>query len=566
MLAVAPGRGSPAGGTGDAADYPKRLNHWRRKRERAVIVPLPRVVVVCLLTFSLGLCVQAVARSSGERSFVVEETTIAQVHTAFKTGTLTCRHLVDTYLARIERFDQEGPKLNAIASINPLAVEEADRLDLLFAEQGLTGPLHCVPVIVKDNIETLGWETTAGSLALKGFVPVRDATAIVRLKAAGAIILAKSNMADLALNALTTVNLIHGRTKNPYALDRVPAGSSGGTAAAIAANFGLVGLGTDTGNSVRGPAAHASIVGIRPTMGLTSRTGMVPLDVLSDVIGPMARTVEDAAAVLEVLAGWDETDPATDVLRQLPAAPQIEATLTDGLEGMRVGVLRQAFQGGPLKTDKQVEKIFERALADLDSLEVKVVDSVAIDRVASSPIAERCRGLKYDLNEYLASQGSRVSVHTLAEIVSSRRYDPSIQEDILAMQAVDPQGPGSEACDANAAYRTAFAAAIVAMMEKHRLDAVVYPTWSQLPQLTYQIVSQEAGQSLRFSTASGFPAISVPMGFSVEGLPVGLSFMGRAWADGRVLQLSYAYEQATRHRRPPVLAPPIRYNPAPSIH
>lgn len=486
----------------------------------------------------------------------MEETTIAQVHTGFENGSLTCRALVNTYLARIAKYDDQGPGLNAIASVNPGAIEEAGRLDRLFEDRGLTGPLHCVPVIVKDNIETAGWETTAGSLALKGYLPTRDATAVARLKAAGAIILAKSNMADLALNALATVNLIHGSTKNPYALDRVPAGSSGGTAVAVAANFGLVGLGTDTGNSVRGPAAHASLVGIRPTMGLTSHAGMIPLDVMSDAIGPMARTVEDAATVLEVLIGWDERDPSTEAMRRWPVKPSVLAVLDDGLDGVRIGVLRQAYQGGNLRLDPQIAKIFANALNDLNSLGAEVVDLVSVEKVASVPDAERCRGLKYDLNEFLASRPD-APVRTLGAIIASGRFDPSIAGDIRAMEAIASEGPGGGPCTLASAYREAVATALSDEMNRLRLDVLVYPTWSQLPQLASHVDTEEAGQSLRFATASGFPAVTVPMGFTQDTLPVGLSFLGRAWAEAGILRVAYAYEQATGHRRPPVLAPPI---------
>ncbi|NQW02961.1 MAG: amidase [Acidobacteria bacterium] len=516
-----------------------------------------RYFVVAAVAVSVWLSASPRAETAGELVFSVEEATIAQVHSAFKNGDLTCHTLVERYLSRIAAFDQDGPHLNAIASINPDAVEEADRLDRLFAEEGLSGPLHCVPVIVKDNIETLGWETTGGSLALKGFIPGRDATAITRLKAAGALILAKASMSDLALNALTTVNRIQGRTKNPYELDRVPAGSSGGVAVAISANFGLVGLGTDTGNSVRGPASHASIVGVRPTMGLTSRTGVIPLDLLSDVTGPMARTIADAAAVLDALAGWDPSDPATEAFRQLSNPPHVRSNLGDVPTGMRVGVLRQAYQGGPLKVDSQVARVFARAIADLKSLGVDVADSVSLENVKPSPIAERCQGLKYDLNDYLKSQGDLVPVHSLAEILASGRYDPSVDEDMRARQQAASEGPGSKACEANAAYREAVAGALSAAMDRQQLDVLIYPTWSQLPQFINHIDVQEAGQSLRFSSSAGFPALTVPMGFSTEELPLGLSLLGRAWSEPLLMRLSYAYEQATRHRRPPVLAPPI---------
>ena len=489
---------------------------------------------------------------------MVEEATIAQVHSAFRLGTLNCRQLVSDYLARIDRFNKKGPALNAIISVNPTVLDDADRLDHLFKQSGLIGPLHCVPVVIKDNIETIGWETTAGSPALKGFVPARDATAIVRLKAAGAVILAKANMAELALDALTTTNLIFGRTKNAYALDRFPAGSSGGTAVALAANFALVGLGTDTGNSVRGPAAQAAIVGVRPTMGLTSRAGMVPLDEQSDVIGPMARTVEDAAAVLDVLVGYDEADPSTNVLQTFPVQPDVNATLTEGLQGKRLGVLALAYAGGPLKVDPEVAKIFARALSDLKNLGAEIVDPVSMTRVASVASAEDCRGLKYDLKQYLESQGDRVKVHSLAEILSRGRFDPAVGDDLRLMQDRVGAGPDSKECQANAAYRLAIGEALSAVMDKYRLDALIYPTWSQLPQMVSNIVSAEAGQTLRFATAAGFPAITVPMGFSSQGLPSGLSFLGRAWTDAQMLQLAYTYEQATRHRRPPILTPPLR--------
>ncbi len=511
-------------------------------------MPVIQSVLFSLLALSVG---------ATRPGFVVEETTIGQVHAAFQNHTLTCRALVETYLARIARYDHQGPELNAIVSINPLAQAEAARLDQAFAERGLTGPLHCVPVIAKDNIQTAGWETTAGSLALKGFIPDRDATAVARLKAAGAIILAKSNMSDLALNALATVNLIHGATRNPYALNRVPAGSSGGTAVAVAASFGLVGLGTDTGNSVRGPAAHASLVGIRPSKGLTSRAGLIPLDAQSDAIGPMARTVEDAAAVLDVLVGLDPADPSTEVMRQWPVTPSVLPAAGNGLDGIRIGVLRQAYQGGNLRIDPLIAKVFSNALNDLDSLGAEVVDGVSVAHVPDSPGAERCQGLKYDLNTYLEQQGTRAPVSSLAAIIASGKFHPSVADDMRALNMVKSEGPGSAACKLSELYREAVAGALSDEMLRLGLDMLVYPTWSQLPQLTTNISIEEAGQSLRFATASGFPAVTVPMGFTPDALPVGMSLLGRSWSEAGLIRVAYAYEQATRHRRPPVPAPPI---------
>ena len=244
--------------------------------------------------------------------FRVDETTIAGIHDALKSGRVTCRALVDMYLRRIQAYDKNGPALNAIVGINPDAQRQADDLDRRYAQSGPVGPLHCVPTIVKDNFETIGLQSAAGSLSLRGFISNKDAFQVKRIKEAGAIVLAKSNMAEFAFSPYETVNsLLPGYTRNPYALDRVTAGSSGGTAAAVAANFGAVGLGSDTGNSIRGPSSHQALVGIRSTMGLTSRAGVVPLSMLADIAGPMTRTVEDAVAVFQVIVGEDPDDPAT---------------------------------------------------------------------------------------------------------------------------------------------------------------------------------------------------------------------------------------------------------------
>src|SRR5215218_6722078 len=248
--------------------------------------------------------------------FRVEEATIAEIHAAMKAGRLTCRALVDTYLRRIETYDKNGPGINALVVLNPDAQKQADDLDRRFAQGGPVGALHCIPAIVKDNFETIGLQSAAGSLSLKGFISNKDAFQVKRIKEAGAIVLAKSNMAEFAFSPYETVNsILPGYSRNPYSLDRVTAGSSGGTAAAVAANFGTIGLGSDTGNSIRGPSSHQALVGIRSTMGLTSRAGVMPLNLLADVAGPMARTVEDAVAVFQVVVGSDPDDAATAAAR-----------------------------------------------------------------------------------------------------------------------------------------------------------------------------------------------------------------------------------------------------------
>ena len=267
---------------------------------------LTAVVAAALLVPSFG----PFDRQPG--SFQVHEATIAQIELELRARRLTCHALVQEYLRRIDAYDKTGPSLNAIVQINPDALKDADELDRRLAASGPVGPLHCVPMIVKDNFETIGLQSAAGSLAMKGFVSTKDAFLVKRVKNAGAIVLAKSNMAEWAFSPYETVSsILPGYTRNPYALDRVTAGSSGGTAAAVAASFGAVGLGSDTGNSIRGPSSHQALVGIRSTMGLTSRAGVVPLSLLADVAGPMARTVEDAVAIFQVIVGEDPDDPVT---------------------------------------------------------------------------------------------------------------------------------------------------------------------------------------------------------------------------------------------------------------
>jgi Asp-tRNA(Asn)/Glu-tRNA(Gln) amidotransferase A subunit family amidase len=508
----------------------------------------------CLLPFAPFL-VFAAPQAKTPAKFQLEEATIASVHAAMKAKQLTCHDLVDQYLKRIDAYDKQGPALNAIVQINPDALKEADALDRRFARGGLTGPLHCVPTIVKDNFETIGLQSADGSLSLKGFVSNKDAFLVKRIKAAGAIIIAKSNMAEFAFSPLETVNSILGTTKNPYALDRVPAGSSGGTAAAIASNFGLVGLGSDTGNSIRGPSSHNALVGIRSTMGLTSRAGVIPLSYLADVAGPMARTVADAVAVFQVIVGEDPDDPMT-ARSHGRAIPNYAASLVrDGLKGARIGVLHQAYERGNLPVDEDIAKAFAKALEDLKAAGAEIVDPARVDlsQVRRGQGANNCRGFKYDINEYLAKQGDRVPVHSLEEIIASGKFHDSVRGRLEQAQRGALEGPETDACKADAAYSEAFGAAVTKTMDDLKLDAFVYPTWSQPPQLIGSVNQQQAGDNSQvFSPTSGFPAINVPMGYTRGGtLPCGMTIFGRAWSEATLIKLAYAYEQATHHRRPP---------------
>jgi Asp-tRNA(Asn)/Glu-tRNA(Gln) amidotransferase A subunit family amidase len=513
--------------------------------------------------FVIGLAVAAPPAQQPQppvpTPFRVEETTIAQIHDAMRAGRLTCRALVDAYLRRIDAYDKNGPALNAIVLTNPDAQKQADDLDHRYARGGFVGPLHCVPAIVKDNFETIGLQSAAGSLSLKGFVSNKDAFQVKRIKEAGAIVLAKSNMAEFAFSPYETVNsLLPGYTRNPYALDRVTAGSSGGTAAAIAANFGAIGLGSDTGNSIRGPASHQALAGIRSTMGLTSRAGVVPLSLLADIAGPITRTLEDAVAVFQVIAGEDPDDPVTAASRGRTVPNYAQSLVRDGLKGARIGILRQAYERDT--TDLEIVDVFLAAIEDLRRAGATIVDParVELDDVRRLPGGGSCGGFKYDINRYLAAQGDRAPVHTLEEIIKSRRFHPSIETRLRSAQDGSENGPDTPACKAEADYRDRFRAAVLKTMDSLKLDAFVYPTWSNPPRLIGDLNTPHGDNSQVFSPTTGWPAIQVPMGHTRGTLPAGITFFGRAWSEPTLIKLAYAYEQATHHRHPPASTPPLR--------
>ncbi len=507
--------------------------------------------LLCAFVVFLSLCFCIPASAA---KFNVVDTSIAEIETALRARKVTCHALVQEYLNRIEAYDKQGPALNAIVQVNPRALMEADELDRRLRQRGPVGALHCIPVIVKDNFETIGLQSADGSLSLKGFVSDRDAFQVRKIKAAGAIVLAKSNMAEFAFSPYETLNSLQGHTRNPYALDRVPAGSSGGTAAAVAASFGAVGLGSDTGNSIRGPSSHNALVGIRSTMGLTSRAGVIPLSYLADIAGPMARTVQDAVAVFQVIAGEDPDDPVTARSHGRPIPNYSAALVRNGLKGARIGILRQAYERET--TDAEVVKVFMKALDDMKAAGAEIVDAVMIEPMRRTPGAGQCRGFKYDINDYLATRGKLAPVHTLDEIVASGRFHESIAARLRSAQNDSPQGPDSDACKAEAAYREAFGAAVTRVMDTLKLDALVYPTWSNPPRLIGDLTSPHGDNSQLYSPTSGFPAINVPMGYTRDNtLPAGITFFGRAWSEATLIKLAYGYEQATHHRRPPPLLP-----------
>lgn len=527
------------------------------KRVRLSSLPL-------LLFFALSYLPPLHAQSSASYlaapagKFEVTETTIAETKEAIRSGRVTSRQLVEAYLARIRAYDQ-STRLNSIIVVNPSALEDADKLDAEFARTHKLRSLHGIAVIVKDNYDTKGLQTTGGSLAMKGFLPDEDAFMVRKLREAGAIVLAKSNMAEWAFSPYVTMSSIAGTTRNPYDLDRVPAGSSGGTAAAVAASLGEVGLGTDTGNSIRGPSSHNSLVGIRPTIGLTSRDGIIPLFFNNDMGGPMARSVADAAAVLGVLAGYDPADPITK-LSEGKASPDYTQFLDKkGLRGAHIGVFREYIDAPD--TDPQVKALAEKALADLKAQGAVIVDPFVIPNFAELTKDIWCGDFQADLNHYLAIHGKNAPFKTLAEIFASGLYLPYIEDDMKESVNPKPLAPGEKEPPCEDVYHTprkiAFRDALLAAMDKDHLDAIVYPTWSNPPRKIGDMKSPAGDNSQILSPQTGFPAITVPMGFTYDSLPGGLTFLGRLFAEPTLIKYAYAFEQATKHRHAPANFPPL---------
>jgi amidase len=498
----------------------------------------------------------------------LEEATIAGLQEAMSSGRYSSRQITEAYLRRIEEIDAGGPALRSVIELNPDALHIADMLDAERRDRGPRGPLHGIPILVKDNIDTADrMMTTAGSLALEGSIALHDAHVIERLRAAGAVLLGKTNLSEWAnfrsMHSTSGWSGRGGQVKNPYALDRNPCGSSSGSGVAVAANLTVAAVGTETDGSVVCPAAANSIVGVKPTVGLVSRSGIVPISATQDTAGSMARTVTDAALVLGAMIGEDSRDPAT---ARVPAPPIIDyvAELEEGaLKGARIGVPRRRYFG----YSPEADRVTERALDVMRAQGAVIVDPADI------PTAGKFDGCELEillyefkdgLNAYLSSRGPGVPIRSLADLIAfnEREQDremPFFGQDLLIRSE-------AKAPLTSPAYRTALdtcrtlagAEGIDAVMTEHRLDALVAPTGS--PAWPTDLVNGDHFQGASSSPAAvaGYPNVTVPAGF-VHGLPVGISFFGRAWSEATLLRLAYAYEQATRHRRPPELLPTVAF-------
>lgn len=516
-----------------------------------------RVAAACVVLFLTTSC-NAPTHKDGA-AFDVVGTTIAETQQAIREGRTTCRAVVEAYLRRIAAYDQkpmDGLRLNAIVIVNPDALTDADACDRNFRQTHTLPPLGGIALLVKDNYDTRNLQTTGGSLAMKGFVPKQDATMVARLRAAGAIILAKTNMAEWAFSPYLTESSIAGITRNAYDLTRVPAGSSGGTAAGVAASFGEAGLGTDTGNSIRGPSSHNNLVGIRPTIGLTSRAGIIPLFANNDVGGPMARSVADAAALLTVLAGPDPADPVTQLAADHPHVDYTQSLDRHGLRGARIGVYREYFDNKT--TDPEIKALTEATLKTLASEGAEIVDNFAIPNEKALSKNLWCGDFEADLNAYLAKHPN-APYHDLKSIVASGLFLPYIEQEIRG--AVAPPKPDDRRSPCPDVYhdppKIAFRDALTAAMTAKHLDAIVYPTWSNAPRMVGDVTSPAGDNSQVLSPQTGFPAVTVPMGFTHGSLPAGLTFLGPAFSEAALIRFAYDFEQTVHQRKDPPLFPPL---------
>ncbi len=491
-----------------------------------------------------------------QASFRVEEASIADIHAAYRAGATNARAVTQAFLERIEAYDRRGPALWSIIATNPEALARADALDRHFAKSGeFLGPLHGIPVLVKDNYDVAGLQTTGGSASLIGWVPDRDATVIAKLKAAGAIVLAKTSMSEWARGGFDNINsVLPSFARNPYNTAHATGGSSGGTAAGLAASFGVVGLGSDTWGSIRNPASNNALVGLRPSWALVSRAGMIGLYDARDTAGPMARTVSDLVALLDVIAGPDEADPAT-----AGAEGQIAETYgayldPDGAGGKRIGVLRQAFP--PEGADPMVTALLDRATEDLRAAGAVIIDPFMVPEVAEFPPRPHpASESRAALEAYLATTGAEFP-KTLAEIAEAGKFHPLHEAGLRATANAPP--PGEDPIVARLeGDEIRMRQAYVAAMGKDDLDAFVLPVASYPPKLNGDRNVTPAGATTWIASGLHWPAAVVPMGYTYEDLPSGLQIVGRPWTEPTLIEIAYAYEQATGHRHPPSSVPPL---------
>jgi Asp-tRNA(Asn)/Glu-tRNA(Gln) amidotransferase A subunit family amidase len=491
-------------------------------------------------------------------SLLLDEASVRTIHDAIEARRVTCVQVVRHHLDRIDAYDDRGPALNAIITINARALEAAAGMDRMDPAARARRPLFCIPVVLKDNFHTADMPTTGGSVTFKAMQTPEDGFAVKKLRNAGAIIIAKANLHELA-RAGTTVSSLGGQTRNPYDLTRTPGGSSGGTGAAIAANFGVLGTGSDTGQSIRSPSSANSLVGVRPTRGLVSRAGVMPFSNTQDEIGPITRTVEDAARMLDVMAGYDADDPITAFSAGHIPRSYTASLDAAGLKGARIGLLTDVMGGDPIH--QGVNQVVDAAVKRMTAQGATIV------RVSIPSFDALTRGLnlmnlefKAAFDAYLAGLGSISPVRNLAEFVARGEVHESMRRGLEADLAVT-NGPGSPEYQQMFRRRESLRQAIMNVIAANRLDALLYPHQKRL---VVPIGEDQADRNGVLSNSTGFPALTFPGGFSAPtataplGVPVGLELLGPEWSEPMLFRLAFAYEQAAHIRKPPASTPPLK--------
>lgn len=475
------------------------------------------------------------------------ELDIAELQAAMESGQTTSEELVRSYLRRIEAFDRRGPRLNAMIYLNPNAIRDARALDRERAEQGARGPLHGIPVVLKDNYDTFDMPTTAGAVALSGFTPPDDGFQVRKLREAGAVFIGKTNMHEFA-RGIETISSAGGQTRNPYDPRRNPGGSSGGTAVAVTSNYAAVGMGSDTCGSIRIPAAYANLFGLRVSQGLSSRDGIIPLSHTQDVGGPLARSVADLVTVLDITVGTDPADAQTAAADGHVPGSYSEFFDKDALHGARLGLLKSYLRtstpyGEVSKVIRQAVDVMADNGAEIVELDIEGLDGL----LRSSGVIDLEFG--FDLEHYL--EQSKADVQTLEEILQSGRYHAALET--RYRRSTGLQENSQKYLD-RLAKHPQIARLLTGALAEHELDALVYPTIRIKPRITGE---PQYGSLCQIAAYSGMPAISIPAGSTPDGMPVGIELLARRYDEGRLLALAFAYEQTAHPRRPPARTPSL---------
>ena len=487
------------------------------------------------------------------QQFTFVEATIDDIQSAIRAGEISCYDVVVGYIARIETYDQSR-NINAITQINPNALQVAAEIDQALDHNEAMPELFCAPLLIKDNFDTADMVTTGGSISLINNTPPDDAFIVAKLREAGAIVLAKTNMAEWAFSPRQTISSSYGLTSNAYNTNYVPAGSSGGSASGVAASFGVAGMGSDTGNSIRGPSSHLALFGIRSTIGLTSRDGLIPLAFDRDIAGPMTRTVEDGVRLFNVIAGHDPADPLS--LPNQREEDYLKFLNNEGINGKRLGVFRSLVDHED--ADPEIKALFFRGVEDLQAAGATIVDPFTIaDFESLSDAIGGCPRFRYDMWNYLNSLDDPPYID-VNEVLAAGDYaaqsEPAFNYFSQGPLDIAPED-WEEPCLTwpNHPERNQLLANTIAAMNAADVDAILFPTWSNPPARIGRGREDYKGDNNQLLVPdAGLPAVTVPMGFLEIGLPIGLQIVGRPFAEGILIEIAYAYEQRMQHRRPPL--------------